>query len=99
MHDARFPATSLEAVVPDAVALLRTVDGDRRATATVRGELREQAVQDASCQREVRLDAAVRRAQGDAQQAVLRGKRREDLGHLRELRRQALATALRDERG
>lgn len=95
LKNAQYPATTLDAVTPYAMKVLESIHGDAKATAAVHKELRDMAVQDATCQLRARLAEAVTAAQQDARDGVLRGARKTDLDHLRELRRHALDTAHR----
>ncbi|GAA5076888.1 hypothetical protein [Streptomyces similanensis] len=94
MGRAGYAVTTLGNVRPDADRRMERTRGDRTAGQAAFEALLTQARKDADCQKQARIEPAVRAAQNDAEQLVARGHEQR-LGELATLRAAALARAAR----
>ncbi|MFI1292486.1 hypothetical protein ACH4VM_29150 [Streptomyces sp. NPDC020792] len=86
--------TTLEKVWPDANRRMEQTGSDRTAGQAAFDALMTQARRDVDCQKQARIEPAIRAAQDDAERSVARGHE-QGLSKLTTLRATALATATR----
>ncbi|MGV9855109.1 hypothetical protein ACWDWU_41125 [Streptomyces sp. NPDC003442] len=94
MRRAGYSVTTLEGVRPNAVRRMEREASDRADGEAEFNALLGQAARDVACQKRARVEPAIRAAQGDVERSAVRGHQH-DLGELKTLRAEALATARR----
>ncbi|MFE5166018.1 hypothetical protein ACFRNT_47475 [Streptomyces sp. NPDC056697] len=94
MRRAGYSVTTLEDVRPDAMRRMEREASDRADGEAEFNALLDQAARDVACQKRARVEPAIRAAQKAVERSVVRGHQH-DLGELKTLRAEALATARR----